>query len=127
MVGDSSAAGIGVERPEETPGAVIARSVAQTARRPVRLTRVAVVGAMSGDLDAQVTEALQGSPDVAVIMIGGNDVTHRVRPSASVRYLDEAVRRLQQAGCAVVVGTCPDLGTIEPIAQPLRLIARQWS
>jgi hypothetical protein len=27
----------------------------------------------------------------------------------------------------VVVGTCPDLGTIEPIAQPLRYIARRWS
>jgi hypothetical protein len=27
----------------------------------------------------------------------------------------------------VVVGTCPDLGTIEPIAPPLRQVARLWS
>jgi hypothetical protein len=27
----------------------------------------------------------------------------------------------------VVVGTCPDLGAIEPVAQPLRLLARRWS
>jgi hypothetical protein len=27
----------------------------------------------------------------------------------------------------VVVCTCPDLGTVEPIAQPLRLVARVWS
>jgi hypothetical protein len=27
----------------------------------------------------------------------------------------------------VVVGTCPDLGTVEPVPQPLRLIARHWS
>src|SRR5690606_26796976 len=27
----------------------------------------------------------------------------------------------------VIVGTCPDLGTIEPVPQPLRLLARRWS
>jgi hypothetical protein len=37
------------------------------------------------------------------------------------------VRRLTEAGCEVVVGTCPDLGTIRPIAQPLRTLARRWS
>jgi len=60
-------------------------------------------------------------------MIGANDVTHRVRPSVSVRRLEQAVRRLREAGVEVVVGTCPDLGTVEPIAQPLRWIARRWS
>nr|WP_231134687.1 SGNH/GDSL hydrolase family protein [Motilibacter deserti] len=127
MLGDSSAAGLGVHRAEDTPGGVIAEGVATAARRPVRLTRVAKVGARSDGLDQQVTRALEASPHVAVVMVGGNDVTHRVRPSASVRHLDEAVRRLRQAGCEVVVGTCPDLGTIQPIAQPLRLIARHWS
>ena len=28
---------------------------------------------------------------------------------------------------AVVVGTCPDLGTIRPIPQPLKQVAREWS
>jgi hypothetical protein len=37
------------------------------------------------------------------------------------------VSRLTEAGCEVVVGTCPDLGTIRPIAQPLRTLARRWS
>jgi hypothetical protein len=60
-------------------------------------------------------------------MVGANDVTHRVRPSEAVRHLVEAVRRLVDANCAVVVATCPDLGTIEPIAQPLRTVARRWS
>jgi hypothetical protein len=60
-------------------------------------------------------------------MIGANDVTHRVRPATSVRLLEMAVRRLRSAGIEVVVGTCPDLGTVEPIAQPLRYIARRWS
>jgi hypothetical protein len=66
-------------------------------------------------------------PDVAVILIGANDVTHTVTPAASVRFLAEGVRRLRGAGVQVVVGTCPDLGTIKPIAPPLRQVARIWS
>jgi hypothetical protein len=64
---------------------------------------------------------------VVVIFIGANDVTHQVLPSASVRSLAEAVRRLVEAGVEVVVGTCPDLGTIKPIGPPLKQIARSWS
>ena len=82
---------------------------------------------MSSDLDAQIDRALPTEPDVAVILIGANDVTHRVLPSASVRHLSEAVRRLHEAGVAVLVGTCPDLGTIKPIAPPLKQVARAWS
>jgi hypothetical protein len=44
-----------------------------------------------------------------------------------VRFLSEAVRRLHEAGVAVLVGTCPDLGTIKPIAPPLKQVARSWS
>jgi hypothetical protein len=62
-----------------------------------------------------------------VIMIGANDVTHRVKPPTAVRHLDHAVRRLREIGAEVVVGTCPDLGTVEPVAQPLRWIARRSS
>ncbi|MGH8868812.1 MAG: SGNH/GDSL hydrolase family protein [Actinomycetes bacterium] len=127
MLGDSSAAGLGVDDPHRTPGVRLAAGLGEATGRPVRLTSVAVVGARSDDLDAQVTRALVARPDVAVVMIGANDVTHRVRPSTSVRYLDHAVRRLRAAGAQVVVGTCPDLGTVEPIAQPLRLVARRWS
>jgi lysophospholipase L1-like esterase len=127
MLGDSSAAGLGVHDPHETPGAMLAAGLSAAAGLPVRLTNVAKSGAQSSDLDRQVSLALRELPAAAVIMIGANDVTHRVRPSQSVRYLIDAVRRLHAAGCEVVVGTCPDLGTIEPVAQPLRWIARRWS
>src|SRR4029079_5617649 len=95
--------------------------------RRVHLRSFAVVGAQSSDLAAQVTAALPVDPDVAVILIGANDVTHTVLPAASVRYLSEAVRRLQEADVSVVVGTCPDLGTISPLPPPLRQVAREWS
>jgi lysophospholipase L1-like esterase len=129
MLGDSSAAGLGVERAGDAPGAVIAAGLAALTGRPVRLHPVAVVGAESSQLDAQVDRllAVAPSPDAAVIMVGANDVTHRIKTSESVRALSAAVTRLREAGAVVVVGTCPDLGTIEPIAQPLRWLARRWS
>jgi lysophospholipase L1-like esterase len=129
VIGDSSAAGLGADTADQTPGAVLARGLSAVAGQRVRLTTVAVVGAVSADLDAQLDRAFDQvpEPDVAVIMVGANDVTHRVRPAAAVRSLTDAVQRLQEHGCEVVVGTCPDLGTIEPVAQPLRLLARRMS
>src|SRR6478736_1809464 len=127
LLGDSSAAGYGVDRVEETPGARLASGLAVRADRRVHLRAFAVVGARSSDLARQLDRALPTAPDLAVILIGANDVTHRVRPAESVRYLSEAVRRLHEEGVAVLVGTCPDLGTIEPIMPPLKQVARIWS
>lgn len=127
VLGDSAACGYGVEDPAETPGALLASGLAQLADRPVRLTRVAVVGAESKHLENQLPGALRARPDVALIIIGGNDVTHQTPPAQSVRPLVTAIEALSEAGCEVVVGTCPDLGTIRPLAQPLRQLARVWS
>jgi lysophospholipase L1-like esterase len=129
FLGDSSAVGLGVDHPWQTPGAVVATGLAAIAGRRVQLRVTAVVGAESSALDDQATRLLADhpEPDVVVIMVGANDVTHRQRPSVAVRGLDAAVRRLREAGCEVIVGTCPDLGTIEPIPWPLRYIVRRGS
>lgn len=127
LLGDSSAAGYGVDRVEETPGALLANGVKEHADRRVYLREFCVVGAKSSDLAEQIDKALPIEPDVAVILIGGNDVTHTVLPSQSVRHLSDGVRRLVAAGTQVVVGTCPDLGTVQPIPPPLKQVARTWS
>jgi lysophospholipase L1-like esterase len=127
ILGDSSAAGYGVHRPRETPGALLATGVSRRLRRPVRLHRLAVVGSMSAGLPYQVDAALEYDPEVAIILVGGNDVTHVTGRAAAVRHLAETVRRLRAVGCKVVVGTCPDLGAIQPIKPPLRWLARSWS
>jgi lysophospholipase L1-like esterase len=127
LLGDSSAAGYGVATVEETPGAILASGIAEAADRRVRLTSVAKVGAQSGDLDEQVDRVLPLEPHVAVVFIGANDVTHAVSVRSSRRLLEAAVRRLRAADVEVVVATCPDLGTIEPLAPPLRQVARLWS
>ncbi|MGC4804341.1 SGNH/GDSL hydrolase family protein [Micromonospora sp. DT233] len=127
VLGDSVAAGYGVHRRRETPGSLLATGLSRRLHRPVRLRRFAVVGAISPGLRPQVESALEFEPDVAVILIGGNDVTNRTPPALAVRYLVDAVRALRAAGCEVVVGTCPDLGAIQPIRPPLRWLARRWS
>jgi lysophospholipase L1-like esterase len=126
MLGDSGAVGYGVHRDVETPGARIAIGISAVARRPVHLTNVAEVGAESQALLEQVARVTD-YVDLAVIVVGTNDVTHRIKATESVRYLGAAVATLRANGAEVVVGTCPDLGTIRPIAQPLRSIARRLS
>ena len=127
LLGDSSAAGYGVHSVEQTTGAWLGSGVAERAARRVHLRSYARVGAQSSDLSRQLDGALRAEPDVAVVLIGANDVTHSVLPAASVRHLSEAVRRLKEADVQVVVGTCPDLGTVAPIPFPLRQVARVWS
>lgn len=127
VLGDSGAAGFGVDHPEETTAAVIAAGLAATLGREVHLRCLAEVGAQSGDLQAQIDQMRAPWPGAAVIAIGANDVTHRVPPGRSVALLTSAIERLRAHGVEVVVATCPDLGTIRPIPHPLRWVARRWS
>jgi lysophospholipase L1-like esterase len=127
VLGDSSAAGLGVNFPDELPGVRLARGLAEELERPVALTTYATVGATSAELAAQVDTALVAPPRVALLIIGANDVTSRLAVSTCASLLGDAVARLRAAGVGVVVGTCPDLGAIRPIPQPLRSVARTWS
>ena len=131
VLGDSTAAGYGVHKPEETPGALLAQALVAHTGRPVLLRSQARVGACSDRLEEQVDglleDGIEDAPQLAAIMIGANDVTHRMPAREAARQLGEAVARLRAAGCEVVVGTCPDLGTIRPVQPPLRWLARRWS
>ena len=131
-----AAAGYGARVGQETFGAFLATGLSTLAHRPVRLRSLAVVGAQTTDLDGQIPLAMPHDPDVVALIIGVNDVTHRVRPSTSVAALRAAVTQLRESGTPgstrrrpreVVVGTCPDLGTVQPLPPPLRQIARRWS
>ncbi len=125
ILGDSIAAGLGAERPKDTLGARIARELAKKTGRAVNLRTAAVVGSESSALENQIDGLPEGyRPDLAVIVVGGNDVTHRISPAQAVPHLSEAIVRLQALGARVVVGTCPDLGTLRPVPQPLRSVVR---
>ncbi|MGH3760391.1 SGNH/GDSL hydrolase family protein [Actinophytocola sp.] len=126
VLGDSLAAGLGAETEDRLPSVHLARGLAEEADRPVRLTTHAISGSRTSDLDEQVDVALISPPDLALVIVGGNDVTSRMRVGTSAELLAAQVGRLARAGTTVVVGTCPDLDAITPIPQPLRAIASHW-
>lgn len=128
VLGDSIAAGLGATRRKDTLGARLAKGIARSTRRPVRLRTVAVVGSESSALAAQLDELPAGyAPDVAVVIVGGNDITHRVPLTVSIGHLEDAIERLCARGGGVVVGTCPDLGMLQPVPQPLRSLGSRLS
>jgi lysophospholipase L1-like esterase len=127
VLGDSVAAGLGADDAADTMSGILVRGVHQATGRPVLMTNHAVVGARSADLERQVTRALTTRPQVAVIIIGANDLTHFIPQRTSIRHLGDAIRRLRAAGTEVIVGTCPDLGTVRPVLPPLRWVARDRS
>ncbi len=128
VLGDSLAAGLGAERRKETLGGRLAKGLARRMRRPVHLRTAAVVGSESPDLvDQLATLPEDYAPHVAVIIVGGNDVTHRIPVAVSTQHLREAIRWLRGRNAQVVVGTCPDLGALRPVPQPLRRLMSSMS
>ncbi len=120
VIGDSSAAGVGVSRTQDTVGAQVALKLS-AAGYSVRLSGVAISGSRAGDLAPQVGRALvmTDRPDVALIIIGGNDATNLTPLDDVGRDVEEAVRRLREVGISVVVASCPDMGA-PAFARPLR-------
>src|ERR1700742_163355 len=125
IFGDSTATGYGCLSAEEVPGVLIARGLAEQTGKRIRLSTKAIVGATSKGVCGQVDAMFVAGPppDVAVMMIGANDVTALNGISQSAQRLGRAVRKLRARGAVVVVGTCPDLGVITAIPQPLRSLA----
>jgi len=121
VLGDSTAAGVGVARIDDTVAGRLARAIADTGRF-VTLDGLGVSGSRAGDLAPQVSRALVHPPDVAVVLIGANDATHGAGLDAVREDVRDAVRRLREAGTAVVVGSCPDMGSATAFLPPLRQV-----
>lgn len=128
VFGDSTAAGVGCAVAEEVPGVLVARGLAEETDKRIRLSTKALAGATSKGLEGQVDAMFVAgpAPDAVVILIGANDVTKKYSISASATRLGDAVGRLTAQGTVVVVGTCPDLGVVTAIPQPLRTVVRNW-
>ncbi|GGL30725.1 lipase [Nocardia jinanensis] len=129
IFGDSTAAGLGCRRAAEVPGVRIAHGLADATGQRIRLSTKAISGATSKGLAGQVDAMFVagGPPDAAVVLVGANDVTKKHSIARSAERLGSAVSRLHGAGSIVVVGTCPDLGSVTAIPEPLRSVVHRWS
>jgi lysophospholipase L1-like esterase len=124
VLGDSTSAGIGVERPADAYPTLLAERLAEEHRRRVELFVVGVSGARVADvLKEQVPKAIDLDPDLVFIGIGANDVTHLTRLSAIRRDMGAALDLLAaRTKAAVVVAGAPDM-RIAAWHEPLRSLA----
>ena len=123
LLGDSIAYGTGAARTADTLGPRLAGALAGSGI-PAQSTVFAVPGARSAGLARQVTRAIPSRPDVAVVVIGANDLTGLVPAETAATALREAVRALRAAGAQVVVAPAPDLSVVPHVPAALREAVR---
>lgn len=126
LMGDSIAWGVGATREDDRLAGRLTRGLAQhdvTASTRV----VAVPGARSAGLAAQVDGVLPWRPDVCVLVIGANDLTHLVPVAQAVADLDAAIGRLRRSGSEVVLAPAPDLSTVPHVPPAFRALVQAAS
>lgn len=116
VLGDSIAHGTGALRADDTLGRRL--SAALTADGfDVDLHVLAVPGAVSADLAAQVRRAQPLDADLAVVVIGANDLARFLPPEQAAASLAAAVGALRARGTDVVVVPAPDMSMV-PFVPP---------
>jgi lysophospholipase L1-like esterase len=126
ILGDSIAYGVGAAQPDDAPGPRLARELSGLGTQ-VQSRTFATPGARSADLARQVQAARPWRPDVAVIIIGANDLTHLVPPDRAAAQLGDAVRGLCATGAEVVVAPAPDLSVVPHVPPAMRTLVRAGS
>jgi lysophospholipase L1-like esterase len=123
VLGDSIAWGQGATRERDRlPSRLVDGLAARGYEAEARV--LAVPGATSAGLGAQVSRALSWRPDLAVVVIGANDLTHLVPVEVAAQALGDAVRRLRVGGIEVVVAPAPDLSAVPHVPVFLRETVR---
>lgn len=87
----------------------------------------AVPGARSAGLAPQVDRVLPWRPQVAVVVIGANDLTHLVPPVDAAASLTRAVGRLRETDVEVVVAPAPDLSMVPHVPPAVQGLVRAAS
>jgi lysophospholipase L1-like esterase len=120
VLGDSIAHGQGASKRVDSLAERLRRGLEEL--HEVEIQVFAVRGARSADLAGQVEQAARWSPDVAVIVIGANDLTHRVSAVTAAEALGRAVRALRRQGAEVVVAPAPNLSVVPHVPDQLRAV-----
>jgi lysophospholipase L1-like esterase len=116
VLGDSIAYGTGALRAEDTLGRRLSAELAADGF-DVELRVLAVPGAVSGDLAAQVRRAEPFGADLAVVVIGANDLARFIPPEQAATALASAVTALRARGADVVAVPAPDMSMV-PFVPP---------
>ena len=126
VLGDAIAYGVGANHPDDTLAHRL-RAELGSRGRAAHPRVFAVPGARSADLGGQVRAAQDWPPQLSVVVIGANDLSHSVHPEEAADDLRAAVRRLLERGSDVVVAPAPDLSIVPHVAPGLRGVVRAAS
>jgi len=129
VTGDSSAAGIGARAQEEALALPLARELAQRLRGAVRWQLFAETGITSEGLLHKLMHGHVHPADVAVVVVGVNDITKEVPLQHALRKRGEIAAWLRtHAGVAhVVFPAAPDMDHFPALPQPLSWLAGKLS
>ena len=141
VLGDSTTAGVGVDRPEHSLPYLLGQRIAEVESRPVRVVSYGWAGARVADLPtdqvilatSKIREKDRGpflpEADVVAVVIGSNDATHNTPPR---RYRDdlratlETVRARAPRARIVLAGIPAFRGALRGI-EPLIFLADQYA
>ena len=122
VIGDSTGAGQGAPY-EEGIAVQSARHLALS--HQVTMYNFSISGAVTNDvLRDQLPQTARLEPDIVLVLIGSNDVTHRTTPRDLQRQLGEVLTHfaVMPKPPKVIVSGAGDLGACPRFAQPLRWI-----
>ncbi len=126
VLGESTAAGVGVARIEDGLGTRLAHELAARVGRRVDWRVSARAGSTARRARADLLPAALAEPsDIAVIVLGVNDtlgLTGRGAWRRDVAAIVAALRAAQPPGGRVVLTGVPDLGTFPALPRPLRTV-----
>ena len=116
MLGDSTAYGVGADKPEESLAGRVAAYAGMT-----YVENRASSGAVTKDLRGQIEAATLERYDVILIQIGGNDIIQFHNPKRSADELELALRALPKAE-KVVILSAGDVGGATLFPSPITWI-----
>jgi lysophospholipase L1-like esterase len=122
IVGDSSAAGVGVRTQDEALAGHLTRTLAKHSGRRVRWQLVARSGITTVQALALLKQASPAPADIAIVVLGVNDVIDQVPSHRAVQQRAELVDWLREhAGVRhVVFAPLPPVHRFPLLPQPLR-------
>ena len=123
VLGDSIGFGTGASRPADALGPRLAAALTADGF-DVELHVLAVPGAVSADLAAQVRRAEPLLADLALVVIGANDLARFRPPAQAAGELGAAVEALRLTGVDVVVLPAPDMSTVPFVPPAFRTVVR---
>lgn len=123
LLGDSIGYGQGARVPAERLGPRLAAALSDEGFE-VDLHVLAVPRSTSADLPAQVRRAAAVRTDLAVVVVGANDLARFVPPADAARALSDAVAGLRAAGIDVVVVPAPDMSVVPFVPTAFRSLVQ---